>query len=62
MENKVKKRTQITFTEKIFDDIDEFSKLTGIPKATLLTKLWKSFKETQEYSALMLGIIKYKGE
>lgn len=41
---------------KIYEDLCATSKITHIPKATLLELAWQNFKTTKEYSKLVLGM------
>lgn len=48
--------TTTVSVRKIYDELCRVSKITHIPKATLLELAWESFKKTKEYSKLMLGM------
>lgn len=40
---------KISFQQKWFDEIKAYSEYSGIPMATLLTKLWQNSKERKAF-------------
>lgn len=52
------KKTQqkIVFPDAVFNELKAFSIKTDIPMSRILTRLWKKYKESDEYRSY------YKGE